>query len=360
MISVAAGKGVVRQACAVAALLSSGDRPSHVDLLQAIEEPLGNAAQQQFRHLLRLVGSSAPEKDDDTALLQSILMGFPDRVAKRQSTGEFQLASGVTAEAVGEAPQYPYVVAVDAEDRTNNPAPVIRLLGRLEPEWLLDLLPDRLREEELLIWNPRAERVDFISRLLYDKLTLQETISAPPDPHAAAELLARMAIEAGIERFVDANLLEEFKGRVEFAGIDAPDMVSSVTEFSYGFRSFVDLKKAGDNFLPWLEQKLAATRLRENAPPTLHLKAGRRVKVHYESGKTPWIASRLQDFFGMEETPQIGPQRTPVVIHLLAPNQRPVQTTTDLAGFWNRLYPQVRRELMRRYPRHPWPEDHRS
>jgi ATP-dependent helicase HrpB len=100
--------------------------------------------------------------------------------------------------------------------------------------------------------------------------------------------------------------------------------------------------------------------LNEIAPRTLRLKGGRQVKIHYERGKTPWIASRLQDFFGMDESPRLGPKRTPVVLHLLAPNQRPVQTTTDLAGFWIRLYPEVRRELMRRYPRHEWPEDHRS
>jgi HrpA-like RNA helicase len=70
----------------------------------------------------------------------------------------------------------------------------------------------------------------------------------------------------------------------------------------------------------------------------------------------PWIASRLQDFFDMRHSPRIGSDRTPLVLHLLAPNQRAVQTTTDLAGFWERLYPQVRRELMRRYPKHTWPE----
>jgi ATP-dependent helicase HrpB len=84
------------------------------------------------------------------------------------------------------------------------------------------------------------------------------------------------------------------------------------------------------------------------------------VKVHYQSGKPPYIASRLQDFFGMNQTPRIGPAQTPVVLQLLAPNRQPVQTTTDLAGFWERLYPQVRRDLMRRYPRHPWPEHHGS
>jgi ATP-dependent helicase HrpB len=79
--------------------------------------------------------------------------------------------------------------------------------------------------------------------------------------------------------------------------------------------------------------------------------------VRYTPGQPPWIASRLQDFFSMKETPRVAAGQVPVVVHLLAPNQRPVQTTTDLAGFWQRLYPQVRRELARRYPRHPWPED---
>ncbi|WP_254063595.1 ATP-dependent helicase C-terminal domain-containing protein [Granulicella sp. S190] len=89
---------------------------------------------------------------------------------------------------------------------------------------------------------------------------------------------------------------------------------------------------------------------------SVRLQNGRPTKIHYSGDKPPWIASRLQDFFGMRDTPRIGADHTPLVVHLLAPNQRAVQTTTDLAGFWERLYPQVRRELMRRYPRHSWPE----
>ena len=79
--------------------------------------------------------------------------------------------------------------------------------------------------------------------------------------------------------------------------------------------------------------------------------------MHYERGKPPWVASRLQDFFGMKDSPRIARGTVPLVVHLLAPNQRPVQTTTDLSGFWVRLYPQLRRELGRRYPRHAWPEN---
>ena len=83
---------------------------------------------------------------------------------------------------------------------------------------------------------------------------------------------------------------------------------------------------------------------------------GRSVAVHYEPGKPPWVASRLQDFFGMTETPALCAGRVRLTVHLLAPSGRPVQVTQDLAGFWERHYPAVRRELARRYPRHAWPE----
>ena len=117
-----------------------------------------------------------------------------------------------------------------------------------------------------------------------------------------------------------------------------------------------ELRRAAVNLLPAIERQMDIKGLREKAPASLKLPSGRQTRIHYESGKPPWIASRLQDFFGLRETPKIGAKRTPVVVHLRAPNQRAVQTTTDLAGFWERLYPQLRRELMRRYPRHAWPE----
>jgi ATP-dependent helicase HrpB len=167
-----------------------------------------------------------------------------------------------------------------------------------------------------------------------------------------------MAAETGIERFVDPGALGVLLGRLEFAGIGAPDLEASFAGFCDGMRSFAELKQAGPGFLPWLEGQVDGQRLRTMAPVSQRLAGGRVAKIHYERGKTPWIASRLQDFFGMRETPRIGPESTPVVLQLLAPNRRPVQTTTDLAGFWERLYPQVRRELMRRYPGHSWPERH--
>jgi ATP-dependent helicase HrpB len=90
------------------------------------------------------------------------------------------------------------------------------------------------------------------------------------------------------------------------------------------------------------------------------LPGGRSTRIHYDAARPPWVESRLQDFFGMAAGPAVAAGRVPLVLHLLAPNQQAVQVTTDLSGFWDRHYSAIRRELMRRYPRHSWPEDPRT
>jgi ATP-dependent helicase HrpB len=116
------------------------------------------------------------------------------------------------------------------------------------------------------------------------------------------------------------------------------------------------LEQAAVGFPAALEARSGSARLLDEvAPDQIRIKS-RQVRVNYANGRPPWIESRLQDFFGVTETPRIARGAVPVIVHLLAPNRRPVQVTTDLAGFWERLYPQVRRELSRRYPKHAWPE----
>ena len=111
-------------------------------------------------------------------------MGFPDRAAKRTSANQVLLSNGTAAEIVGPAAQFPLLVALDAEDRAEKPLPQVRLFARIEPEWLLDHFPDQVREETAVIWNRQAERVDSVSRLLYEKLVLQESHNAAPDQEA--------------------------------------------------------------------------------------------------------------------------------------------------------------------------------
>jgi ATP-dependent helicase HrpB len=129
-----------------------------------------------------------------------------------------------------------------------------------------------------------------------------------------------------------------------------------------GRRSFSELREAAraGELIERLRARLTPEQsglLARMAPERVALARGRPCRVRYEAGKTPHVASRLQDFFGMREGPKVAGGRVALVLQLLAPNQRPVQVTTDLAGFWSRHYPRVRRELGRRYPRHAWPED---
>jgi ATP-dependent helicase HrpB len=348
-------RGVGEDGCIAAALLGSGARAEKNDLLAAIDADQDFRTRQQAEQLRRIARPARQTQHNDDALLMSILAGFPDRVARRRAGNQVLLSTGASAEVAGEAPHYEFMVAVDAEDRKDKPLPLIRMAARIEPEWLIELFPDGVREQSSVEWNRQTERVEAVSALLYDELVIQESRGAMPDPEAAAQLLAQKALEAGIDRFVDRSALDEFLARAEFAGVEAPDVGQALRELSLGLRSFTELKGAAAQFVATLERKMGTRQLNEIAPPRIRLPSGRETKVHYEPGKPPWIASRL-DFFGMRETPRIGRERTPVVVHLLAPNQRAVQTTTDLAGFWERLYPQVRRELMRRYPRHSWPE----
>jgi ATP-dependent helicase HrpB len=350
-------RGVGHDGCAAVAVLGSGVRIEKNDLLAAMDLEQDHRVGQHIAQLRRIARIAGQKKHDDDALLMSVLAGFPDRVARLRAGKQVLLSTGASAELAGAPPAYEFMVAVDAEDRKEKPLPVIRMTARIEPEWLIDLFPDHVKEQSSVVWNRVAERVDAVSALRYDELVIQESRGAVPDAQAAAEMLAQKALEAGVEHFVDVDALNEFIARVEFAGFKAPDVSQTVRDLSLGLRSFVELKKVATDFVSILERQMEGGRkLREIAPLSIRLHAGRQTKVHYERGKKPWIASRLQDFFGMRETPRIGPERTPVVVHLLAPNQRALQTTTDLAGFWERLYPEVRRELMRRYPKHSWPE----
>jgi ATP-dependent helicase HrpB len=349
-------RGVGEDGCAAAALLGSGVHVPNNDLLAAMELDQDFRSRQHREQLRRIARPPRQTHHNDDALLKSVLAGFPDRVARLRTGCQVLLSTGASAEVEGEPPRYEFMVAVDAEDRKDRPLPLIRMTARLEPEWLIDLFPDRVREESSVVWNRVAERVEAVSALLYDELVIQESRGAAPDVEAAAELLAKKAREAGIERFADGDALDAFLARIEFAGFEPPDIPQALRDLCSGLRGFAELKAAAADLVPMLERKMGKRQLNEIAPAHIRLQIGRQTKVHYERGKPPWIASRLQDFFGMRDTPRIGPERTPVVVQLLAPNQRPVQTTTDLAGFWERLYPQVRRELMRKYPKHRWPE----
>ncbi len=349
--------------CRVAALLSSGQRVRSTDLFVALDEERDQRTRAVYDQLRRYVRRER-EAPNDVALAKAVLAAFPDRVGRRRPNGVVLLSNGGSATIAQASPHLgEFLVAIDIEESRDRPTPLLRLACGIEPEWLIDLFPERVVERRSMEWNRQGERVEAVSAMVYDELVIEESRGGSVDDEAAAKVLAARAADAGIARFVDPAELEALLARVEFASTHSSieplgdnDVRDVLETICYGLRSFSDLERAASGLLPALERTRSAQLLDQVAPSRLRLHGGRNTKVNYERGKPPWVASRLQDFFGMTESPRVAGGKVPLVIHLLAPNQRPVQTTTDLAGFWQRLYPQLRKELGRRYPRHAWPE----
>ena len=128
--------------------------------------------------------------------------------------------------------------------------------------------------------------------------------------------------------------------------------------FLAGLKNLADI--AGLDLVPPLKGLLTwqqARRLDEGAPTHLVVPSGSRIPLHYADDAPPVMAVKLQELFGLADTPTVAWGKVPVVLHLLSPARRPVQVTQDLRGFWNNGYPEVKKELKGRYPKHPWPDD---
>ena len=322
-------------------------------------------AAQQIR---RLAGRGpGPADEDEAAFLRAVLSAFPDRVARRRGSDvrALTMADGRVA-TLGEESvvrEAPWLVVADAVSRRDGI--FVRVASAIEPDWLIDL-PDGVREVSDVSWDAARERVVARTRLVHGALTVDEEPAARPSPEEARRVLEKEALAAGPAAFLDPEALAAFLARVAFVRTLEPDLPElgegavrlALAELCEGRTSFEELRRAG--LLARVKERLPAARrslVERLAPEWAALPGGRRVRIHYEPGKAPWVASRMQDFFGLTRGPAVGGGRTPLVLHLLAPNQRPVQITSDLAGFWERHYPAVRRELCRKYPRHAWPED---
>jgi ATP-dependent helicase HrpB len=419
----AQGRGVFAEACTLAALIGERDivgaelftqeraprRAKHhspSDLLDRLDlfaeasrkhfsvaalrelqlDPGATLAVERVRKQLERIASketarAKTENKTDDALLLAVLAGYPDRVARRRSLKDEQaelLLSGggaATLAPTSVVRQSEFLVAVDAEERrsqANQRQRVVRMASRIEPDWLIELFADELREMTDARWNAQAERVEVVERMFYDQLVIDERKTNDARGNEVARVLAEAALAAGWQKFADEEAVTKWLARVAFIArhfpdtelpvFDEADVRAALAELCVGLRSFTELRAAAGRggLLNQLRARLSGEQVRllnQMAPETLNIAGRRNVRINYEMGQPPWIASRLQDFFGMKNGPTVAGGRVPIVLHLLAPNGRAVQVTTDLAGFWQRTYPQVRRELSRKYPRHRWPED---
>ena len=365
--------GTGEDACELAAKLAEGrvrserrERSNYSSDIEAIlADELSFSGRKLKAQLREAARSLSVRYQDSHALEKAILCGFSDRVARRR--GETLLLSNGSSARLdrNSLTHSEFLVAVEVDDRSDLSAPLVRLACPIEPDWLLDYFSDKVQTHEAMVWNREAERVEQVNSLRYEQLTLDESRSAPTDREAAAKMLAEKAEEAGISRFTDEEEIQRFLQRLQFAAaysldlrIESDPVLSALRQLAKGCTSFAELQEAARSggLLLALQSQINTRLLDEIAPTHVTLPSGRRARIEYQEGQPPSVASRLQDFFGMKQTPAVARGAVPLTVKLLAPNQRPVQVTTDLVSFWKNLYPQVRRELSRRYPKHSWPE----
>jgi ATP-dependent helicase HrpB len=337
-------------------------------VLQARDQLLRMVRQETRRPALAAALGPGVEVSADEAVLRSLLGAFPDRLARRREPGSrrgvmvggrgVRLAptSGVIE------PELFVCVDVDAGHREA----LVRQASAVRRDWLP---PERVTSGIEVAFDPEAERVTARKRLRFDDLVLEEVQAALPEGEETARVLAAAAAER-LDRVLPpegspaalyrtrVRCLREWLPELGLPALDETSLREALTWLCHGRRSFAELREG-----PWLEafQGLLTPAQRQaverEAPERLLVPSGSRHALQYEEGRPPVLAVRIQEMFGLPDTPRIAGGRVRVLLHLLAPNYRPQQVTEDLASFWANTYPVVRKELRARYPKHAWPED---
>jgi len=351
MLLESAGSRQVALACALLSERHAWPRHGTTttsDLLTAVDDARGVPphAQEVARRIGDLAGEAiqgSRATSGEAGFLRAIFTGYPDRVARRREPGSprFLLASGHGAvlgrdSGVRDAE---FIVAIDVQAgrRGEGAEALIRIASTVDPGWLE---PTDIRLEHAIVDG----RVRATARTYYGAIPLVER-PGTPDAAEASRLLAE-AYRARGWRSDDQQLFR----RMRFAQLD-------VDEDKLLLHATAGKKSLDQIDLPGALEWSSARELDRRAPQTLPLPSGRAARLLYHEDGSVSAAVKLQELFGLAESPRLGPGHEPVVFELLAPNGRAVQTTRDLRSFWNTTYQGVRKELRGRYPRHPWPED---
>jgi ATP-dependent helicase HrpB len=320
--------------------------------------------------------AARPDSPDaqDAAVRRSILSGFPERVGKRRRSGQpdIVLSQGGSAKlspaSVVHEGELLVAVAADEQSSGGRAQGAVRLATSIEANWLLEDYGSRIEMKDELVWNPDAERVERREGMAFGAILLDEERGVAPPSAEASRLLFEAAKSRGLFNSLSSEGWLGLVARLallreHFPEAGLPEVTASLDDAAaerlcqerVSFAHLRELDPARE-----LRQSLgppAERLLATETPESFRLPGGKNAEIHYEAGKPPWLESRLQDFFGMKQGPRVCRGKVALTLHLLAPNGRAQQVTSDLSGFWERHYATVRRELMRKYPRHPWPED---
>jgi ATP-dependent helicase HrpB len=328
--------------------------------------------------LVRLAHRMHPAKSQPPSretLLKLPLFAYPDRVCRRRasdpSAGVMTGGSGVRLDSESVVRQGEFFLALDARHDPRSPTSEaqVRIASAIDVSWLQELFPQFITREKKLEYDEARQRVSASTLVRYRDLVISEETNVAVDRDEASRVFMESIRPRAAEIFGANESASQLLLRVEFLRkhmpehawpvFDAAMLGEILEEIGVGKRSIEEIMRL--NLAEALESRLVyplSDLLRQHAPVAVQVPTGNQIRLEYRaSGEAPILEVRLQEVFTWQETPRIAGGRVAVLLHLLGPNYRPVQITSDLKSFWKTTYFQVRKDLRVRYPKHSWPED---
>jgi ATP-dependent helicase HrpB len=396
-----AESGLAGEAAAIAAVLSEKDlfraegRPSErrprwtgrSDVLDRAEalDSRGDAAvdigalmaarrtRDALRRLVEDIPATRTPREDDR--LKLLLHAYPDRVSVRRegdpTRGVMVGRRGVVLDGASTVREGRLFLSIDPRETVTPLGTECRvsIASSIEPEWLEEIHPQHLESVVACRFDPERERVLAERERRFLGLTYKVEGISPKQCEAEAAACFAGVIRERLGELLAANeALAGAVARIRFLGRVMPDaglppptddwLAEQLANGAGGCLSWEDFRERDLasgvlNQLDWSQR----SKLDAETPSHLTVPTGNRIRLDYTAGDQPVLAVRLQELFGLAESPRVAGGRVPVLLHLLGPNHRPVQVTSDLRNFWNTTYAEVRKELRARYPKHAWPED---
>lgn len=343
---------------------------SHYDVDQAELRRILDVSRQWEKGLG--LGRSSENIEQDWQHYCGLLISFayPDRIARRRPDGRYLLRSGRGAVFTHQQPLGMEEFLAIAEVDDQGTESVILLAASFTESDLNTYYREDMSDEKIVQWDEDAGKVKVRRRLTLGAIVLKDV----PDPNPTQEDITRALLQAvrvqGVSILPWNSKSRQLQARMQFMQkIDerwpdvsdealATDSEQWLAPYISNFRKRADLQSLSlysilENWLGWDR----AQQLNTEAPTHLIVPSGSKVQIHYDDPQAPYVAVRLQEVFGMMETPRIGYGQVKITMHLLSPASRPVQVTSDLQSFWKNTYFDVKKDLKGRYPKHYWPDD---
>ncbi len=336
-------------------------------------------AASQWRRLLNIKQPPAPSSDEEVGLL--LALAYPDRIAAQReaNTGRYLLANGRGARLACEDHliKHTYLVAAQmdagkAHREGGNAEGVIYLAAPVTAQALRKHLAGRIQAQDVVRWDSQQQAIIARREERIGEIMLASQPLAKASPEALRKAMLEGVRRLGLEALPWTRESREWQARVlslrhwcpedDWPDISDEHLAATLEDWLEPYLDGItrrdhltrlDLLAILQNTLDWTQR----TRLDEGAPTHLTVPSGSRLRLQYTPGESPVLAVKLQEMFGLADTPRVAWGRVPVTLHLLSPAQNPIQVTQDLRGFWERTYAEVKKELKGRYPKHPWPDD---